>query len=239
MENDNKLSALLPVRIALFLIIFCGWSIFRRCDLNELSSWWSIIATVVNIVTVLLIVLTAKKAGLTYAQVINYEKGKTKVWHAVVLTLIILGVGMTGMYLAGLLCYHKIPYAPPMMIAPVPLWMAVLNVVLLPVTTAFAEDGLYLGCGVNQIQNKVAAILVPGILFALQHSFIPLLIDPVYMVYRFLSFLPLTIGLCWYYHKNRNPLPIMIGHGVIDLMTAAQILATSIDPKIYEMMCAM
>ena len=143
------------------------------------------------------------------------------------------------MYLAGFLCYGVIPYAAPMMIAPIPLWLAIINMLLLPVSTAFAEEGLYLGCGVNQIRNKYAAIFVPAFFFALQHSFIPMLFDARYIAYRFLSFLPLTIILCCHYYKKRNPLPIMVGHAVIDAATAAQILATSAVPGLYEQMCGM
>ena len=55
----------------------------------------------------------------------------------------------------------------------------------------------------------------------------------------FLSFLPLTIILCWYYYKKRNPLPIMVGHAIIDFATVIQILITSFSPGFYEMMCGM
>ena len=126
-----------------------------------------------------------------------------------------------------------------MLIAPIPLWLAIGNIFVLPLTTAFAEDGLYLGCGVNQIKNKYAAVLLPAFFFALQHSFVPTLFDARYITYRFLSFLPLTILLCLHYHKRRNPLPIMVGHAVIDVITVLQILATSAIPGFYEMMCAM
>lgn len=141
--------------------------------------------------------------------------------------------------MAGYFCYGIIPYAAPMMIAPIPVWLAVINVAILPITTAFAEDGLYLGCGVNQIQNKIVAIIIPSFFFALQHSFIPTLFDLRYIIYRFLSFLPLTLILCWYYYKKRNPLPIMVGHAIIDVATVLQILATSVIPGLYEMMCGM
>ena len=71
----------------------------------------------------------------------------------------------------------------------------------------------------------------------LQHCFIPTLLDGRYIVYRFLSFLPLTLILCWYYYRKRNPLPIMVGHALIDLATAAQIVATSFIPGLYQTMC--
>lgn len=48
-----------------------------------------------------------------------------------------------------------------------------------------------------------------------------------------------SIILCWYYYKKRNPVPIMVGHAVIDLATAAQIVATSAVPGLYETMCGM
>lgn len=110
---------------------------------------------------------------------------------------------------------------------------------VLPIATAFSEDGLNLGCGVNTLKNKYLAIMVPAFFFALQHSFIPTLFDVRYVVYRFISFLPLTIILCWKYYKNRNPLPIMVGHAIIDVATVIQILATSAIPGFYEMMCGM
>ena len=81
-----------------------------------------------------------------------------------------------------------------------------------------------------------SSLLIPAFFFALQHSFIPTLFDVRYIIYRFLSFLPLTIILCHNYYKKRNPLPIMIGHAVIDVFTVAQILMTSAIPGFYEMM---
>ena len=39
--------------------------------------------------------------------------------------------------------YDDIPAIMPVMIAPIPKTLAVINIVLLPITTTFAEDGLY------------------------------------------------------------------------------------------------
>lgn len=237
MEN-KKLPFLLPIRCAVFFMLFVIGSAVTGKSFEEISHWWSVLASAVNLLTILLLVLVSRKQGGSYWKLINYEKGKTTPKQVIAMIFLILLVGMGGMYLAGFLCYGVIPYAAPMLIAPIPLWLAILNVPLLPITTAFAEDGLYLGCGVNQIKNKYAAILVPAFFFALQHSFIPTLPDGRYILYRFLSFLPLTIILCWHYQKNRNPLPIMIGHAVIDIATVMQILATSAVPGLYEQMCA-
>ena len=236
--NNKNLPFLLPFSCLVFILIFIIGSFITGKSLDEISNIWSIVASLVNIATILLLVMLAKKNG-GYAKLINYEKGKTKPKQVVGMVLLITLVGMGGMYLAGFICYGVIPYAAPMMIAPIPLWLAVLNLFLLPATTALAEDGLYLGCGVGQIKNKYIAILIPAFLFALQHSFIPTLFDARYITYRFLSFLPLTILLCMHYRKHRNPLPIIVGHAVIDVITVAWILATSAIPGFYEMMCSM
>lgn len=236
--SNKKLPFLLPFRCIIFVLIFIIGTLVTGKSLDEISNIWSIAASGVNVVTILLLVLLTRKNG-GYAKLINYEKGKTKPKQIVGMIFLVLLVGMGGMYLAGFICYGVIPYAAPMMIAPIPLWLAIINVPLLPVTTALAEDGLYLGCGINQIKNKYAAVLVPAFFFALQHSFIPTLFDLRYIIYRFLSFLPLTIILCHNYYKKRNPLPIMVGHAVIDVATVAQILMTSAIPGFYEMMCTM
>ena len=233
----KHLSLWLPVRSIAFLLVFIGCAGILGQDLGNIGCRWSVIAVTLNILTIGLLVFLTKRNGQTFWQLINYQKGKTT-WRQILgVTLLVLIVGMTGMYLAGLLCYDNFLYAPPVMIAPIPKVFAIINIILLPITTTFAEDGLYLGCGVNQIKNKYAAIILPAFFYALQHCFIPTLFDGKYIVYRFISFLPLTLILCLYYYRKRNPLPIMVGHALIDLATAVQIAATSFIPRLYQTMC--
>lgn len=238
MKKEN-LKYLLPIRSIMFILIFVIGAYITKQELNDISNWWSIVASAVNIVTILIIVLAAKKIKSNYKEIINYEKGKTKIKQIVLMSIIVLLVGTSGMYLAGFICYGDIPYSAPMMIAPLPIILAIINFVVLPLTVSFAEDGLYLGCGVNQIKNKYLAIFVPAFFYALQHSFIPTLFDGKFIVYRFLSFLPLTIILCWNYYKKRNPLPIMIGHALIEMASVVMIVVTSASPELYQTMLNM
>ena len=239
MNANKNMAFLLPIRCMIFALIFVIGAIFTKQKVEDISNWWSIVASIVNIVIILIMHFFTKKNKSSFWELINFQKGKTKAKQIIEISVLILAIGMTGMYMAGYLCYGIIPYAAPMMIAPIPVWLAVINIAILPISTAFAEDGLYLGCGVNQIQNKILAITIPAFFFALQHSFIPTLFDLKYIIYRFISFLPLTLILCWYYYKKRNPLPIMVGHAIIDMATVLQILATSVIPGFYEMMCGM
>jgi len=122
------------------------------------------------------------------------------------------------------------------LIEPIPLWLAVANLFVLPITTTLAEDGLYLGYAINRIDNKFAAILFPSFFYSAQHSFIPLIFNTQYMLYRFLSFLPLTVLMCYWYYKKRNPVPLMVGHFIINLATVVQILITSAFPDVFDIM---
>ena len=236
--NRKILPFLMPARSLVFIVVFVLISVIARKELQDISNTWSVVANAVNIITIIaLIFMTNNDGGLK--KLINYEQGKTTPKQVVGMSVLIIFLGMGVMFLAGFLCYGRIPYAPPMMIAPVPVPLAVINLILLPVSTALAEDSIYLGCGVNTIKNSCLSVILPSFFFALQHSFIPTLPDARYMVYRFLSFLPLTIVLCIIYRKHRNPMPIMIGHAIIDVLTAGQILATSAIPGFYDMMTSL
>ena len=231
---NSKLKYLLPIRSILFILIFVIGSIIVNKNISDISNWWSIVATIVNVVTIIILVLVCKKMNISYSKLINYEKGKTKAKEVIVMTLIVLVFASVGMNMAGLICYGVFPYLAPMMAGPISLILAIINFILLPLTVSFAEDGLYLGCGVNSFKNKYMAIFIPAFFYAIQHSFIPTLFDGKYIIYRFLSFLPLTIVFCLYYSKKKNPVPIMIGHTIVEIASVVLILVTSINPEIYQ-----
>lgn len=222
------------LRCVLFPASFLLLSVFTRNSLTELSKWWSVIAIAINFLTIFILLWFCKANRTTYGKLIYYIKGNTSLKSIIGFTFIFLAIGMGGMYFAGYLCYGKFPYLATIMIQPMPIVFAMIAFVLLPVTTTLAEDGLYLGLGVNQINSKWAAILYPAFFYALQHSFIPLIFDYKFIFYRFLSFLPLTVLLCYLYYKKRNPVPIMIGHFVINLATVVQIMLTSLFSEVYQ-----
>lgn len=220
----------------MFILAYFLLSLITRIDINSLSKWWSVVAVFINIVTIAILFYICKQNHITYKELIAYKKGKTKTKSVIIMSLIIIVIGMGGMYLAGFLCYGKFPYMAVMMIQPIPILLGIINILLLPITTTLAEDGLYLGAGVNQIKNKWMAIFLPAFFYALQHSFIPVICDFQYVIYRFLSFLPLTILMCCLYRKTRNPVPFMVGHFVINIATVVQILMNSLSPELFELM---
>ncbi len=237
MRNETKLLYLmLPLRCVLFISAFSLCGIVTDKSFAEISHLWSIIASVLNFVTIIVLQLICKHNKITYREMICYEKHKNSISESVLVVIVMLLLGMAGMYLAGWLCYGEFPYLAPMMIAPIQPYLAVLNLFVLPITTAIAEDGLYLGFCANGFKSKHAAILLPALFYALQHCFIPTIFDIKFIIYRFLSFLPLTLWICDRYYKKKSILCIMIGHLVLNIATTVQIVITSFMPEKFNML---
>jgi len=216
------------------------FAVVTNQSLEQASQWWSIICTVCNIITIALLMFICKSEGTTYKSLIGYQKGDGNFKYTFLITVLMLSLGVAGMYGSGFMIYGYIPVT---MVQPIPVWLAAINSVLLPLTIVFAELPLYFGYALNGIEkitgNKILSILYPMFFYALQHSFIPLLPDWKHILFRFLSFLPLLLVLGNFYYKKRNLVPFMIGHAILDLATGAQILMTSISPALFEIMKVM
>jgi len=218
---------LLPLRSLLFVASFFAVSVFVGKSLEDLSRWWSVFVIIINFACIAIL------SGKGYKDFINYEKGKTKVKHAILVVVLTLIIGMGGMYAAGFICYGKLPYFDTHMVGALPITVAVICAALLPISTTLAEDGIYLGA-INKVGGDIGVTLTSAFFYAAQHSFIPFLPSVTLMLYRFMSFLPLTLLFSFWYRKTRNPLPFMIGHFVINLSTAVMLVVSAVSPGVFE-----
>lgn len=229
---------ILPLfRSVFFILIGLLFAMSTNQSLQETSQWWSVLCIVGNIITIVLLMIISKSEGTTYKELIGYQKGQSKIKYTSLIVVLMLILGMGGMYGFGFMIYG---YVPVTMVQPIPVWLAIINVILLPLTIIFAELPLYFGYSLNRIEkitgSKILSIAYPMFFYALQHGFLPLLFDWKHILYRFLSFLPLLFVLGIVYYRNRKLEPLMIGHGILDLATGVQILLTSLSPALFDMM---
>ncbi len=233
-----KLPYIIPIfRSALFIIGGLIFAAITNQTLDESSKWWPVLCIVFNIITIYVLVLVCKYEGSNYWHLIDYRKGQLNLKSLLVIITLMMTIGVGGIYVFGLVIYD---YIPTTLIQPIPIWIATINMFLLPVTIVFAELPLYYGYSFNRIKertgNKFLAMSYIVFFYALQHSFIPLLFDWKYVLFRFLSFLPLLIILGTIYSRKKSLAPLMIGHGFLDLATGIQILISSLFPVIFEIM---
>lgn len=196
---------------------------------EEAFMWWTPLCSLYNIITIGVLCFVLKIEKISYKELIGYQKGmfkRLKTLLFIVCMMIIGGIGMMGL---SFVFYGTLPE---FLVQPIPLYLAIINLVVFPITIVFAEMPLYFGYALknihHQTQKPVFAIIYTVFFYALQHSFIPLLFDLKYIIYRFLSFLPLALFLGITYFKRHDLSTMMIGHGVMDLSTAIQILFISL-----------
>ncbi len=232
MKYNPKIWFVLLMRCLLFIAAFSICSIITQRNLTEITHWWTILASFINIVTIAILWIICKHDNTTYREMIQYKKKQKSTFKGFLFIVTMLLIGISGMYLAGGLCYGEFPYLAPMMIAPVNPYLAILNIFILPLTTTIAEEGVYLGYGVNSFASKWEAVFIPAFFYALQHSFIPTIFDIKFIIYRFLSFLPLTIWICFQYYRGSSISYIMTGHWILNIATTIQIVITSFNPEL-------
>ncbi len=228
---------LLPgVRAVLFVAVGMIFVLVTKLSYEEASRWWSIICIFVNLLTIIILLIVCAREGVTYKSLLMSRNDKLWVKYTLLIILLMMIIGIGSMNGFGLLIYG---YIPVVMIQPIPLVFAFINIILLPLTVVFAEFPLYFGYSLNRIDkmtnNKWLAIGYPMFFYGIQHSFIPLIFQWDHMLFRFLSFIPLLIVVGLLYYRNRRLIPLMIGHGFLDFATAVQILIVSLFPTIFDL----
>ena len=76
MKCNLKIWFVLPMRCLLFIATFFLCSIITQRNLTGITHWWSILASVINIVTIIVLWIICKRNNTTYREMIHYEKSK-------------------------------------------------------------------------------------------------------------------------------------------------------------------
>lgn len=224
---------ILPWILPLFrtgLFFMGGWIfiIVTKQTYEQAMNWWSLLCTLFNLITIFVLMLVCRYEGIKFKSLYHKNGKKLKFKSTFIFTILMLMIGVGGMLTFSFIFYKGLPE---FLILPIPIWIAVINLFLLPISIVFAELPLYFGYALDRINQQtgkpVVAIIYTVFFYALQHSFIPLLFDYKYMIFRFLSFLPLMIFLGISYYRHKNIKEMMVGHGIMDLSTGMQILIMS------------
>lgn len=221
---------LLPAfRSLLFVIGGLLFVLITKKSLEDSIKWWIPLCTLYNIITILLFRIILKNEHMTYHDLLNQDKDNSSFKYKVLLITFMILIGISGMIGFSFLFYQMMPE---FLIKPMPIWLTMINLIIFPITIVFAEMPLYYGYSLKKINEYTKkpkfAIIYVVFFYSLQHSFIPLLFDFKYMIYRFLSFLPLALFLAIIYIKKNHLKTMMIGHGIMDFSTILQVLIISI-----------
>lgn len=224
----KKYLMLLPIRSLMFIMTFFIIALVTKTSINNTATWWTLAVNIVNIITIFILYLLSKNKKINITKLISNKQNKTSLKEIFFVTIAIALLALIGMNFIAFIIYNEIPYTPSCMFQAIPIILAILNIFILPITSSISEELLYLGIGVNSINNNKLKIIVPVFFYILQHSFFPLILDFKFMVFRFFSFLPMVLFMCIYYKKKNNLLPIMAGHFLTNLVTTIELLFLSV-----------
>jgi len=231
MSPKNALPVVAPVaRSFLFVAVGLIFAYASGLTLEQGAAYWPVLCILVNLVTIAGLFAISAGERKPFRALIVPEARKWKATEILLICFLMILVGMGGMLACSFALYGGLPE---FLAQPLPLPWALASLVLLPITIVFSELPLYYGYAYSRLtgiaQRPWLASAYVIFWYALQHSFFPLLLDGRYMLFRFVSFLPLMILILILYRRTKNLVPLMVGHGIMDLGTGIQILIVSVN----------
>lgn len=227
---------LLPSRLVLFaffqlVIGLALWAEAGRFDFQGAGIYWAFSALGGNILTILILRSVYRSEGLSFLDLYKFSRGTIARDLLVTVGLFVLIAPITyfpNVLLAGVL-FADPTSTVPIMFATLPKAAAYVAL-LFPLTIGFAELPLYMGYLMPrvsaQLGSRVGGVLIAGFFLALQHTTLPLMFDPSFILWRFAMFLPLALVLATALNWRPRLLPYcMIGHALLDLSTVVILIS--------------
>lgn len=200
----------------------------------ESIPWWPIVAVLTNVVCFIILSVLARQENMTYLDIIHFHRRKIRQDFKAVWWVFIVGgvVGGIGMYGFAFLMYGGFNL-PDNMIQPLPTWAAIIGLILFPITNAMVEIPLYMGYCLPRLEvrfgSRFIALSLTAFFLAFQHVTLPITVDDFkFMVWHFVSMIPLAVAVGVIYVKVRRLLPIMIVHYIMDIMAILGLVMMSI-----------
>ncbi|MFA5849884.1 MAG: hypothetical protein WC833_08370 [Bacteroidales bacterium] len=225
-----NISALLVSRLILF-------AFFQAIIALLLSSWtesqkyWILVGTIVNIVSICLLVRLQKNEGKKFLDIFRFD---TKTWRRDLLyftgmVFFIIPLAMVPNYLLGMWLWSDPAVPSYILFQQIPDGLAYVLLVAFPITIAFAELATYFGYIMPRLEKIISqkwlVVFLPAIFLSVQHCCLPLVFDYKFIIYRGLVFFPFALFLGYVLRKKPGLLPFLaILHGFMDMAAVSLII---------------
>lgn len=178
--------------------------------------WMNVLIVVIDVVTLVLVhrLLRAEGRGLT--DLLSF-RGADVGW-GLLCGLIVLVAWVPAFLIGNLVAYQGAP--PASSYPPVPLWIGVLSVTIMPVTIGLAEEALYRGYlqpRLAGVLGQARAVIAASAFFAVQHiAFAPF--DPRAMIFGIVRTFLAGLVFAGLFLWRRRVMPLAVGHWLLDLL---------------------
>jgi membrane protease YdiL (CAAX protease family) len=219
----------------ILLILFQGILSFyfhlqgNQTPWESAAKWWSVYGNLADISCLILLTFALKKEGKNLTSLLDFDKNKIfqDLKFGLIIFLIIfplIGLGYT--FVTGYLILNQNTLnltIDQLSERTLPSWAYYYSIFFWWTIWSITEEVTYQSYGLKRLIGKygqVKTLLFVGFFFALQHSFLPLIFDWRYIIWRFIAFFPLVLGLMIAYMKTGRITPVIIAHALMDINAA-------------------
>ncbi len=194
---------------------------------NAAAPWWTVYGTLVDVGCLALMVKFTRPEGIRLRDLIGrvrLRRGYDILLGIVCFVAFMQVFGFSGALSSKLIfgTTHPSMYPGLLMARSLPFWAVIYSFSIFLLIWSPTEEMTYNGYALPRIQALTQrtwlTVLLVGFWWALQHSFIPFILDWKYVVWRFLFFLPGVLIISLIYLWIRRLPPLILAHWSMDLM---------------------
>jgi len=186
------------------------------------GGWWPVYGILIDLGCFLLLTWLARKEGLRFRDLIGFDQHRLT---RDVLTGLLYVLWVFPLAMAGILGFSFVIYGsfqPPSVYSPLPPWAAMYSLLVFPVVWGLMEQCTYQGYALPRLEalfnSRGPAIVLVAFGWGIQHIALPVTFDAQFMLFRFLSFLPLAVAMTVVYLRTRRLMPLIIAHWFVDMI---------------------
>ena len=225
-----SLYALLISRVFLFAFFQIIVAVFLKSWADS-AKYWMLTATLTNVISIIILSVQFKKDGINYISIFRF---RTEAWKkdlaqfSVLALLSIILVMATPILLESWL-WGDTTYTQDILFQPISKNLVYFLLLAFPITIGMAELATYFGYIMPRLEKhfhaKWLAVLFPVLFLSIQHCTLPLVLDPKFILFRGLSYLPFALLVGLALHKRPALLPYFaILHIILDASAATLFL---------------
>ncbi len=234
-EHLVKWAIVLVVARCILLIIFQGILAFYfhlkgfQTPWERAAGWWTVYGTAVDITCLLLISYALKREGKNILSLFDFDKNKLYDDIKTGLLIFILIFPLIGLLYSigtGYMIFNESTMnaiSGQLAERTLPPWAFYYSIFIWWMIWSTTEELTYQAYSLPRLLGKngqTQVILFIAFFWALQHSFLPLIFDWRYLLWRFISFFPLVVCLIIAFIKTGRITPVILAHALMDINAA-------------------
>ena len=211
-----KIALLLSVRIVLMVVLQGLTTLYflSHADAFTKAGWyWAIQLTIINICYLVWMALSLKKTGRSYGQLFHpFNRHNTVLFSKLLIPLLLLAV-LPNLWLSWWF-YQDLQVGATFLLGDVPWFFIIPHLAVFPVLQGVVELPFYFAFIMPHLQKHTKKrwiyLGIPVVMLSLQHAFMPLRFDALYLLYRSLMFAPFALLVGWVLYKKPSLLIYLV-----------------------------